>query len=391
MEIPKNEKRLLSPNKIVIPTATNENGILDEYIQTNDQNCLEIFTCTICTCLAWDPVCCPKCDKPYCRGCIIKYGKNKPCPYGCNNDTFREITRNEKNFLNKIKIKCTNVGCSKYIQYSDYVTHLEQCNLRKYHCKNLPCKEEGYINDMLNHSKKCPYRLIECLGCKQLIKYCDIKIHKTEQCPEKMIKCNLCGSSMKRSVYLKVKISKYTERKTRADFNEYIEFISSFYEEVKGYNQTLALKLGFELFSAFLEAKKYHKCIPLLSDMKKILKKDLLKGSSMNNGIHYYLAIACRIGYIGILLNDKASIQSAINPLNLTDRAHTHRYVIILSVDYDRRVQRVKKIKKAIELKGNDYNNKTINELYKAYRFTLANLEISLEQKTQLDIIPLSS
>ena len=29
MEIPKNEKRLLSPNKIVIPTATNENGILD--------------------------------------------------------------------------------------------------------------------------------------------------------------------------------------------------------------------------------------------------------------------------------------------------------------------------------------------------------------------------
>ena len=203
MEIPKNEKRLLSPNKIVIPTATNENGILDEYIQTNDQNCLEIFTCTICTCLAWDPVCCPKCDKPYCRGCIIKYGKNKSCPYGCNNDTFREITRNEKNFLNKIKIKCTNVGCSKYIQYSDYVTHLEQCNLRKYHCKNLPCKEEGYINDMLNHSKKCPYRLIECLGCKQLIKYCDIKIHKTEQCPEKMIKCNLCGSSMKRSVYLK--------------------------------------------------------------------------------------------------------------------------------------------------------------------------------------------
>ena len=161
---------------------------------------------------------------------------------------------------------------------------------------------------------------------------------------------------------LKVKISKYTERKTRADFNEYIEFISSFYEEVKGYNQTLALKLGFELFSAFLEAKKYHKCIPLLSDMKKILKKDLLKGSSMNNGIHYYLAIACRIGYIGILLNDKASIQSAI-----------------------------KKIKKAIELKGNDYNNKTINELYKAYRFTLAILEISLEQKTQLDIISLSS
>ena len=39
MEISKNEKLLLSPNKIVIPTGTNENGILDEYIQTNDKNC----------------------------------------------------------------------------------------------------------------------------------------------------------------------------------------------------------------------------------------------------------------------------------------------------------------------------------------------------------------
>ena len=203
MEISKNEKNLIVPNKIIIPTGTNDNGILDEYIQTNDKSCLEIFTCSICTCLAWDPVCCPNCDKPFCRGCITKYGKNKSCPYGCNNETYREITRNEKNFLNKIKLKCTNVGCSKYIQYSDYVTHLEQCNLRKYHCKNQLCKEEGYINDMINHTKKCPYRLVECLKCKQNIKYCDIKIHKQEQCPEIMIKCNLCGETMKRDIYLR--------------------------------------------------------------------------------------------------------------------------------------------------------------------------------------------
>ena len=203
MENSKNEKRLLSPNKIVLPIATNENGILDEYIQTNDKNCLEIFTCSICSCLAWDPVCCPKCDKPFCRACIIKYGKNKSCPFGCNNDTFREITRNEKNFLDKIKIKCTNVGCSKYIQYSDYVTHLEKCNLRKYHCKNQPCKEEGYINDMMSHPAKCPYRIVECTKCKQNIKFCEIKSHKQEQCPEIVVKCTMCGTSMKRNVYLK--------------------------------------------------------------------------------------------------------------------------------------------------------------------------------------------
>ena len=203
MEISKNEKRLLSPNKIVLPIATNENGILDEYIQTNDKNCLEIFTCSICSCLAWDPICCPICDKPFCRACIIKYGKNKSCPFGCNNDSFREITRNEKNFLDKIKLKCTNVGCSKYVQYSDYVTHLEKCTLRKYHCKNQLCKEEGYINDMLSHPAKCPYRVVECIKCKQNIKFCEIKSHKQEQCPEIIVKCTMCGTSMKRSLYLK--------------------------------------------------------------------------------------------------------------------------------------------------------------------------------------------
>ena len=203
MEIPKKEKRLISPNKLVFPITSNENGILDEYIQTNDKSCLEIFTCSICSCLAWDPVCCPKCDKPFCRACIAKYGKNKSCPFGCENESFREITRNEKNFLNKIKLKCTNVGCSKYIQYSDYITHLEKCNLRKYHCKNQSCKEEGYINDMINHTKKCPFRLVECTKCKQNINFCDIKNHQQEQCPEITIKCKLCGTSMKRGVFLK--------------------------------------------------------------------------------------------------------------------------------------------------------------------------------------------
>ena len=176
---------------------------MDEYIQTNDKNCLEIFTCSICSCLAWDPICCPICDKPYCRGCITNYGKNKHCPYGCDNDSYREMTKNEKNFLDKIKIKCTNVGCSKYIRYSDYVTHLEKCNLRKYHCINQSCREEGYINEMMNHSKICPFRLVECDKCKQNIQFCDIKSHRQEKCPEIMCKCTLCGATMKRSIYLK--------------------------------------------------------------------------------------------------------------------------------------------------------------------------------------------
>ena len=192
-----------SPNKIKIPLSDNENGIPDEFIQTNDSNCQEIFTCAICSCLAWDPVCCPNCDKIFCRSCRLKYGENKICPFKCDSYTFREITRNERNYLNKINIKCSNQGCPEYIPYFSYKNHFEKCKFRKYHCKNDPCNKEGYINEMIEHSKICKYRRVVCQKCNQKVKNCEMKIHSKEQCPEIIVICNYCGKKMKRGIYLK--------------------------------------------------------------------------------------------------------------------------------------------------------------------------------------------
>ena len=161
---------------------------------------------------------------------------------------------------------------------------------------------------------------------------------------------------------LKVKIYNVSERKKRADFNEYIQFLKSLFEEVKDFNKTLALKIGFDLFSAYIEGKEFKSCIPLLTNMKKILKKDLLRGATMKNGIDYYLAIASRLGFIGVLLNDKTSIQSAI-----------------------------KKIKKAIGMIDNESNEKLTIQIVKAYRFFLAILEISLTQETKYDMKKLAN
>ena len=201
--MPKIDKRLISPNKINLPISGKENGIIEDYIQTNDKSCQELFTCSICSLLAWDPLCCPKCDKPFCRACITKYGKNKKCPFQCDSYSFREMTRNEKNYLNKIKIKCTNVGCSKYFPYCEYLNHLEKCQLRKYHCKNQSCNEEGYINEMINHSKYCPFRMAECSKCKQNVQLLEMDSHQQESCPENIVKCKLCDATMKRGIYLK--------------------------------------------------------------------------------------------------------------------------------------------------------------------------------------------
>ena len=156
---------------------------------------------------------------------------------------------------------------------------------------------------------------------------------------------------------LKVRIYNVQELKNRADFSEYFYFLKRLFDEVKDSNKSLALKIGFDLFSAYLEGKEFSKCMGLLNEMKKILKKNLLKGVGMKNGIDYYLAIACRMGYMGILFDDKNVIQSAI-----------------------------KKIKKAILMINNDNNDKKNIELLKAYQFIIAIFEINLTQETKFDM-----
>ena len=159
-----------------------------------------------------------------------------------------------------------------------------------------------------------------------------------------------------------IKINKYIKRKTRPEMNENIQFLTDLFNRVKVENHLLALKIGFELFSAFLDSKEYHNCLPILTEMKKILKKALLKGSSMKNGIDYYLAIISRISYVGILLNDKKSIEASI-----------------------------KKIKKALVMIGNNNKNKKLNNIFKTYFFFLATLEIQLTQRNQYDIRSLAA
>ena len=260
------DKRLLSPNKINLPITVNENGILDEYIQSEDKNCIEVFTCAICTCLAWDPVFCTKCDKPFCRACITKYGKNKKCPFKCDSSIFREITRNEKNYLNKIKIKCTNVGCQKYIPYSDYINHLEQCQLRKYHCKNQNCREEGYLSNMINHSKICPYRMVPCSKCKQIITFSEMKTHQQEFCPEMIVKCQLCGMTMKRGIYLK---------EHKSEKNDNIKCLQSQVENwSKVYNDDINYK-NKEIMELKNKLKEMEKNKKTYENENATLKKDL--------------------------------------------------------------------------------------------------------------------
>ena len=148
----------------------------------------------------------------------------------------------------------------------------------------------------------------------------------------------------------------------KAENNEYWQFLRELYEEVQRSNNFLALKIGFDLFSSYFECKSYFNCIPLLESMKKLLKKEILKGATMRDGIDFYLAIASRLGYVGILLGDKKAITSAI-----------------------------KKIRKALNMIKDEKSLEKIKQLTNAYNFILAILEISLNKKTDFDIKVLAS
>ena len=160
-----------------------------------------------------------------------------------------------------------------------------------------------------------------------------------------------------RNDLMKIKIFHNSKLSTKTDFNEYWQFLRDLYNKVKAVNRVLALKFGLDLVSSYLEGKNYNNCIPLLMEMKQLLKKELLNGVIMNNGINYYLAIASRLGYVGILLNNKNAISSAI-----------------------------KKIRKTIEIIKNDKNNEKLVQLVKAYTFVLAIFEINLNKETEYDI-----
>ena len=165
-----------------------------------------------------------------------------------------------------------------------------------------------------------------------------------------------------RNNLLKVKLYHISPKNNQAEFHEYYQFLKELFDEVKLVNKTLALKLGFDLFTAYFDGKKYSECIPLLVEMKKLLKKELLKGATMKNGIDFYLAIASRLGYMGILLDDQKAINSAI-----------------------------KKIKKTLDIIKYDKNNAKLKDLVKAYTFVLAILEIGLTKRTNFNLLNLSS
>ena len=181
------QKKSFSPNEVDL---SNLNIICNSKCGLEKDS----FKCVICQCFSLDPLFCTKCKAVYCRNCLAEYSQKNfnnqrpSCPTKCGSKIFTGPPKLFIDVLNNIKIKCVYEGCYKYIEYLDFITHLEKCKYRKYHCNNNLCKKEGLLNEMEAHSKKCIYREIKCKYCKNAIIKSNKENHLKEECPEYFVK-----------------------------------------------------------------------------------------------------------------------------------------------------------------------------------------------------------
>ena len=128
------------------------------------------------------------------------------------------------------------------------------------------------------------------------------------------------GKENKYTLFIQLKNALLNVRITKIvqgdDIHQTRIFLKELYDRTKNENQFLAIKIGFELYDIYLKENKYNDCIEILINMRNILKKRLLTGVKMDNAIDFYLSIISRLGYIGILTNNKGSIENSIKKLN---------------------------------------------------------------------------
>ena len=133
---------------------------------------------------------------------------------------------------------------------------------------------------------------------------------------------------------------------------EYFEqycFMKELFDKVKNENKKLGVKLGFCLYEILYRQNKYNECIPLLMEMKTILKNETLSGMQLKTSIDYNLAIISRIGYISILIGDRKSAEYAL-----------------------------KKLKSILEIIEKDKQDKKLSTIYNSYSFIISIINIYL-------------
>ncbi|CAF1341999.1 unnamed protein product [Adineta steineri] len=184
----------------------------------------DLLVCTICDGIAWLPVACKNCEKPFCLPCIETWKTEREdlitCPHNCSEFIQRACPPAIIHILNTLQVTCrykTN-GCAETLSY----------------------------NNLEKHEKGCGYRLMTCSGCDEKIVQKDFQEHESE-CALVSLKCNECTSVYQRRkqdehteiTCLRVQLHQLRDRMTQKekDYNDKQHALES---QVNDLNQILA-------------------------------------------------------------------------------------------------------------------------------------------------------
>ena len=254
---------------------------IENVLNKISEKALETFTCPICLNLLWDSVDCKKCGTLFCKNCINDWTQNynNSCP-NCRNPSFVSSgSKALKNIFLNIYLKCPNKSCEEKIEYSEYITHLNNCKYKKYYCDNDGCNYENTMinrKEMEKHLKICKYRTIKCKHCEKEMKELEYKNHLETQC-SKIVQCEFCDLKMENWYYN----SKHSHNKT-----DDIKCLKNKVEHYVNKSKDLEKKLKNVIKTENNEKKEINKLIEEIAQLKetcKILKSqndDLCKKNS---------------------------------------------------------------------------------------------------------------
>jgi FtsZ-binding cell division protein ZapB len=193
-----------------------------------------ILTCTICLGFLVNPLECTKCQTTYCKDCIESWdGK---CPKRCGSQLYVKPHRNTLQMLEKLVIKCYR--CPKFLNYKQLVDHKEnKCDKIKIKCTNPGCTEEIQKDKLEDHLLNCEFGETECEECGR---------NTIKKNLKKIIDSNRKRINEKNTQIIKYfrEISKLKETKENLEEeNESLkEEISSLKEKLNNFNTTSSVK-----------------------------------------------------------------------------------------------------------------------------------------------------
>lgn len=136
-----------------------------------------------------------------------------------------------------------------------------------------------------------------------------------------------------------------------ANLEEQYNILIELYEKVQQNDKLLAIKLGFGIYENLCKQNKFNECLSVLTNIDSMIKREAISGN-LKNGFDYFLTISSRLGFIGILINNKKAVEDAIRTIDDTLSA----------------------------LEGERTNNNKINSLIKGYSLVSAILKINLSK-----------